>query len=273
MNNKPDKHSAERALKAAGLSEIVGNPLQILREAIGKVPALKFAFGIVGIAAGVAAIISLFKLNYWIPIVGVVLMLIFMPVLAVFAKAASSQSKASAVIGQFFIWCSVLLTLTVAVLLVTSTFWNWPKSLRDVFWFGDRVTIKDPSRGPDKTGTNILSPPAKPNTSVKEVKSKQQPATTLGSEPRPNKTAFIDAVVVKVLDKDTHQPVRDANVKCETNEKPLITDSDGEFACNAPARKKTLWIEIDAHGYKSFHEKVNPDSKSPIELEKMPESK
>lgn len=61
------------------------SPLGILKQAINKVPALKFALGIAGIAPAIAIIKTLVT-DLRVAVFGIVVMLFLMSVLRIFAK-------------------------------------------------------------------------------------------------------------------------------------------------------------------------------------------
>ncbi|ALG68324.1 AAA family ATPase [Beggiatoa leptomitoformis] len=100
--------------------------LTVLHEAITQVPAVKYALGIVGIAAAVA-IIQLFLKDLRIALISVMLMLIFMGFLFLFAKLGDTiPAKAKNV----FIWFILLLFITSCVFLTTSVFFDIPMPLK-----------------------------------------------------------------------------------------------------------------------------------------------
>jgi hypothetical protein len=68
------------------------NPLSILKQAIEKVPPLKYALGVVGLAAGVA-LIKILITDLRLALFGIIVLLVLMIVLFVFAKLTSVASK------------------------------------------------------------------------------------------------------------------------------------------------------------------------------------
>ena len=103
----------------------------VLQEAIKAVPAVRFAFGIAGIAAALAIIVSLFT-DPLIALFGTIVMFLLMVVLVIFA-ALTKQSRESLRLPMLFLtWCSVVLTMATASFLFTSTFFKWPVNLQSL---------------------------------------------------------------------------------------------------------------------------------------------
>lgn len=107
------------------------SPLSILKQAIKKVPALKYALGIVGLAASLAVIRTLVT-DLRLAIFGIVFLLVLMTVLFVFAKLTSVASKELKAPAFVLLWFSLILTMIAASLLFTSVFFNWPINLTHV---------------------------------------------------------------------------------------------------------------------------------------------
>ena len=105
------------------------NPENILKESIKHVPSLKYAYGIVGIAAAIAIVVGLLK-DTKIAIFGPIIMLALMTVLVVFAKLTKASKKTFQIPIKVLIWFSLVLTMTTAVLLFTSAFFRWPMNLQ-----------------------------------------------------------------------------------------------------------------------------------------------
>src|SRR4051794_12803132 len=82
----------------------------ILREAIEKVPSLKYAVGLTGIAAALAIIVALTgKLSN--PIIPLGLVFIGMILLFVFSAAVSSGVAGGAIVGSILVWSVALVFL------------------------------------------------------------------------------------------------------------------------------------------------------------------
>src|SRR5262245_54619059 len=68
------------------------SPIQLLREAIKAVPALKYALGVAGLVA-VVAIVGAFRVRPEIAVSGAIAVLVLMVALLVFAKLTKSAKK------------------------------------------------------------------------------------------------------------------------------------------------------------------------------------
>lgn len=104
------------------------NPLSILKQAIEKVPQLKWALGVVGLAAGVA-LIKILITDLRLALFGIIVLLVLMIVLFVFAKLTAVASKELKKPAFVLLWFSLILTMLTASLLFTSVFFNWPINL------------------------------------------------------------------------------------------------------------------------------------------------
>ncbi len=101
----------------------------ILREASKRVPAVRFAEAIAGVAAAVS-IIAGFRLNWLVAAVGVVVMLALMTVMVIFTRLADKGPPQKTV--EFLAWAAVVLTIAVAGLTITTTFAGWPATWSEV---------------------------------------------------------------------------------------------------------------------------------------------
>jgi hypothetical protein len=106
------------------------SPLQILKEAIKAIPAVKYALGIAGIAASVA-IVAGFQIDLRVAVFGTIIMIGLMTVLVVFARLAASPSKFVHIPALLLAWGFVILILASATLLFTSFFFGKPRELKD----------------------------------------------------------------------------------------------------------------------------------------------
>ncbi len=86
------------------------NPLTILREAIKAVPALKYAFGLLGLVA-VAAIVAMLKVEPKIAVFGTVVILILMVAVVVFARLTTLDTGILKYPAIVFLWSFTLLTV------------------------------------------------------------------------------------------------------------------------------------------------------------------
>ena len=96
--------------------------LVLLKKAIEKVPFLKYALGIVGVAATIAIIKSLGIDNYKVPVASISILLGLMLLLVLIAKIANSKSKTERIAGYILIYLIVLLIAAFSVLFTTSIF-------------------------------------------------------------------------------------------------------------------------------------------------------
>jgi hypothetical protein len=104
------------------------SPVQVLRNAQEAVPATRYAAGISGIAA-VVAIIAGFQLDLRIAVFGTVIVLGLMFVLVVFAALAAYAGSSLVYLALFVAWCFSLLTVAISIMLMTSYFFAWPRSI------------------------------------------------------------------------------------------------------------------------------------------------
>jgi hypothetical protein len=105
------------------------NPLDILKDAIKAVPAVRYALGIAGIAA-VIAIVAGFQIDYRVAVLGVIIILVLMFGLVVFAWFAEhSTDSAIRPLSLFLAWVAVLLVSATGVCIFTGFFWGKPRPL------------------------------------------------------------------------------------------------------------------------------------------------
>jgi hypothetical protein len=101
-------------------------PLQVLREAIKAVPAVRYALGVAGIAAAVAVIRSLVVGSPTAIALEIVGTFIGMTALVVFARLSAlphAQLKYPAIV---LAWFSVALLIAISVTTLTSAVFHWP---------------------------------------------------------------------------------------------------------------------------------------------------
>ena len=84
------------------------NPVNILKDATKSVPAVKYAYGIVGVAAAIAIVVGLLK-DTRIAIFGPIIMLALMTALVVFAKLTKASKKTFQIPIKVLIWFSLLM--------------------------------------------------------------------------------------------------------------------------------------------------------------------
>jgi len=100
-------------------------PIQVLREAIKAVPAVKYALGVVGVGAAAAVILAL--LGHWqgIPIIfgGV---LVGMVLLFVFTRLVESSGSVTKAPVTILVWCVIIFFCVFMILTVTVFTIDWP---------------------------------------------------------------------------------------------------------------------------------------------------
>ncbi len=108
------------------------NPLLLLREASKKVPAMKYAFGIVGIAAVIAIIKGLGIKNSSIPIGTILLVFGLMILVFVFSVLVKNKNKSIQNAGIILLYGVVLLAVLSGGLLISSIFFDFPKPINQI---------------------------------------------------------------------------------------------------------------------------------------------
>jgi hypothetical protein len=99
--------------------------MELLREAVKAVPAVKWALGVGGIAS-VVAIVAAFGLDLRVAGFGVVIMIPLMMLLVVFARAATLTGKAMRIPALVLAWFVLIVFMAVSAALVTSVFFDRP---------------------------------------------------------------------------------------------------------------------------------------------------
>lgn len=104
------------------------SPINVLREAQRSVPAVRYAGGVAGVAS-VVAIVAGFQLDYRIAVFGTIIVFGLMFVLVVFSALASNTGPVLHMPAIFMAWSFALLTVIASSFLLTSYFFEWPRSL------------------------------------------------------------------------------------------------------------------------------------------------
>ncbi len=125
------------------------SPINVIKESIKTLPAVKYALGIAGIVA-VIAIAKLFVTDLRIAVVGTLVILVLMVGLLVFAKLSKAKDPLFHYPSVIMLWTFLVLTLASAILLFTSVFFAYPLQLinkdknlpkleeKFVFWTSER---------------------------------------------------------------------------------------------------------------------------------------
>jgi hypothetical protein len=119
--------------------------LDILREAIKAVPAVKYALGVAGIASAITIVVG-FRLDLRIAVFGTPIMVMFMTLLVLFARLAKMTPSKFMRPALVFTWSVVVITIATVTLLLTSVFWRWPMDFQNWLRSGasDTANIEKP---------------------------------------------------------------------------------------------------------------------------------
>ena len=123
---EPPKEPEKPALPKAGGGLA---PMDVLREAIIAVPAVKWALGVGGLLAVVTLVYS-FKLDPLAGFVGLIVLFVFMTILVIFARVSAVEGRAIAAPALVFTWFTLLMFMATTFVLFTSVFSNCPAPLR-----------------------------------------------------------------------------------------------------------------------------------------------
>ena len=173
----------------------VSLPIQILREAIQAVPAVKYALGIAGIVS-VIAIVGAMKIDLRIAFLGVVVMLILMSALVVFARASVMVSKAFIFPALVLVYFAVAFVIVTPSILLMSVFFGYPRNL--THWLGPSPT---PTPSPKCVGGSIG------NLESYSISANYDPSGIMGDikDVRIEKGDQIDRFVYEALGREPHE--------------------------------------------------------------------
>jgi hypothetical protein len=221
----------DRPISDESLPQII-SPFNTLNQAIKKVPALKYALGLAGIAAALAIIKTLVT-DLRLAVFGMVVMLVLMTVLFVFAKLTAASAREIRLPAFALMWFSLLLTIASASLLFTSVFFAWPINLKRLV-------------GPQTIQTEQASAESKPTT----------------------KTTYLRGVV---RDLKTKEGIAGAVIELELlPSRTFTTTSDGGFSIDAiaadPGDSARVYVRKD--GYVTGDEYVTLPGPKTIYLER-----
>ena len=105
------------------------NPLKILKEAIQQLPALKYALGLLWLAAVIVIVVG-FKVDLKIASFGVIVVAILMVELVLLARLGAENPGVFLLPVLVFLWISVGASSLTASFLLTSAFFSWPLDLK-----------------------------------------------------------------------------------------------------------------------------------------------
>jgi hypothetical protein len=147
------------------------DPFAVLKAAIAALPVLKYALGVVGLAAVITIVTRGFGLDAGTATIGALIVLGLMTVLIVLAVAAR-QSRRLVLPALVLTWTVMGLLLSSSTLLIASFFFSWPKASSCLF----KVEGCEPARGlsralvadpPVAVGTPA-APPATSSVAIRE---------------------------------------------------------------------------------------------------------
>ena len=158
-------------------------PIEVLRESIKAVPAVKYALGIAGIAAAIAIIKSFGFEDYRVAVFGTIIMLLLMVVLVVFARLSTLAGSDFRLPALVFTWFSLLLVIATSVTLFTSVFFAKPVDLQE--W----LTSRSMKQTTPATMTKQEAPPERKEPRQQAPVSVPKPPPAVRETPRPQPPA------------------------------------------------------------------------------------
>jgi hypothetical protein len=106
------------------------DPLQLIKDAISAVPAVKYALAVAALGATVA-IVAGFRIDLKIAVFGILIVLGLMFVMVLFSKFAEVTGPELKPLMLTLAWAFVVLTISSSLLVITGFFFSWPRSLGD----------------------------------------------------------------------------------------------------------------------------------------------
>lgn len=105
--------------------------LNVIREAIKAVPAVKYGLGVLGIVA-VISLAGMFVTSYRVAVLGTIVALGLMTALVIFAHVVKLLPKFLVPAAVIFLYTFLVLTVATAGFIFTSVFFQWPVNLK--YW-------------------------------------------------------------------------------------------------------------------------------------------
>jgi hypothetical protein len=115
------------------------NPIKVISLATKKVPVVRFALGLVGIAAALAIGLEYFS-DLKVAIWGTIIILFLMMILILIGRISQSDSKVIRDPMITLLWCAVIIFILILLLLTTSVFFKYPSNLSN--WLNSTETSK-----------------------------------------------------------------------------------------------------------------------------------
>ncbi|MDR7208805.1 hypothetical protein [Flavobacterium piscis] len=106
--------------------------LEILNQAITKVPFVKYALGIAGVGAAIAIVAMFVTEDAKVPVISLLIMLGLMVLLFVLARVAKSKEVHIKYAGFILLYFIVAVTCLSCALLITAVFFDFPKPIGDI---------------------------------------------------------------------------------------------------------------------------------------------
>jgi heme/copper-type cytochrome/quinol oxidase subunit 4 len=105
------------------------NPLRILKEAIKSNPSLKYALGVLGIAAVVVIIKTWNIENTKLPVITFLALFGFMILLLIFSSISKSKDPHLKFAGYVLVYAVIIILCVSAVLILSALMFDWPLPL------------------------------------------------------------------------------------------------------------------------------------------------
>jgi len=100
-----------------------------IREAINKVPEVKWALGVAGVLSAVGLILSGLQIHPLVALIGFPIMIVFMALLAIFAASIKDIKRTG--VSRAFVWFVLIIFITFIAALFSAALINSPYHLRD----------------------------------------------------------------------------------------------------------------------------------------------
>jgi hypothetical protein len=164
------------------------NQLNLLREAIKAIPAVKYALGVAGVAAAVALIAG-FRIDYKVAVFGTIIMFVLMFVLVIFSWFSKHAGHGARPLAFTLAWLFVMLIGITSTLLVSSFFFQWPRPL-------ENYVVKDPiTPSSSPSSTPVPSPISSPNPTATPNGPQSNPTPISSSSPPLSRTGILQSQV------------------------------------------------------------------------------
>jgi hypothetical protein len=106
------------------------SPIDVLKDAIRAVPAVRYALGVAGVVA-VIAIVKAFGIDFRVAVFGFIVILALMVALVLFARLTRAAGNEWVTLPvKVLTWSLLLLTIAAAILFFTSVFFDRPLDMR-----------------------------------------------------------------------------------------------------------------------------------------------